>query len=238
MLTWMTLGLLIGLQHALEADHIAAVATLASAKTGFRPIARHGAIWGLGHALTLGAFGGAVYGLKLTLSGHLANGLELAVGAMLVILGGHVIYRVFRDRIHFHVHRHRGGQPHFHAHSHAGDVGNHVQSAHYHYHPDKSWRRSLSVGMMHGLAGSAALVALTASTAPSATSGLLFIALFGLGSMIGMAMFSAVIAVPLSLTAKTLTWANRGLQIGAGLFALGFGLSIMIETGMALAAAL
>ena len=92
--------------------------------------------------------------------------------------------------------------------------------------------------MMHGLAGSAALVALTASSAPSAASGLLFIALFGIGSVIGMAAFSAVIAVPLSLTAKTLTWANRGLQTGAGLFALVFGVSIMVETGMALAAVL
>ena len=92
--------------------------------------------------------------------------------------------------------------------------------------------------MMHGLAGSAALVALTASTAPSAISGLMFMGLFGLGSVIGMAAFSAAIAVPLSLTAKTLTWANRGLQAGAGLFALVFGVVIMVEKAMALAAAL
>ena len=236
MFTFMTLGFLIGLQHALEADHIAAVASLAAGKSGFRPIARHGAIWGLGHALTLGAFGGAVYALKLSLTDDLANGLELAVGIMLSGLGGHVIYKVVRDRIHFHIHRHRGGPAHFHAHSHAGDVQNHAQSAHYHFHPDRSWRRSLGVGMMHGLAGSAALVALTASTAPSAVSGLVFMIVFGLGSVIGMAAFSTVIAVPLTLTAKTLTWANRGLQTGAGLFALGFGASIIVEKAMALLA--
>jgi sulfite exporter TauE/SafE len=234
MFTFMTLGFLIGLQHALEADHIAAVATLAAGKTGFRPIARHGAIWGLGHALTLGAFGGAVYALKLSLTDGLANGLEFAVGIMLAGLGGHVIYKVVRDRIHFHIHKHRGGPAHFHAHSHAGDVKNHAQSAHYHFHPDRSWKRSLSVGMMHGLAGSAALVALTASTAPSAASGLGFMLLFGLGSVIGMAAFSTVIAVPLALTAKTLTWANRGFQTGAGLFALGFGVSIIVEKSAAL----
>ena len=234
MFTWMTLGFLIGLQHALEADHIAAVAALASRKTGFRRIARHGAIWGIGHALALGAFGGAVYALKLSLTDQLANGLEFAAGAMLAGLGGHVIYRVIRDRIHFHVHQHRGGVAHFHAHSHAGDVKQHAQSAHYHFHPGGSWRRSLGVGMMHGLAGSAALVALTASTSPSAASGLMFMALFGLGSIVGMAAFSAVIAVPLSLTAKSLTWANRGLQTGAGLFALVFGVSIMVEKAAAL----
>ena len=238
MFTFMTLGFLIGLQHALEADHIAAVASLASGKTGFRPIARHGAIWGLGHALTLGAFGGAVYALKLSLTGQLANGLEFIVGAMLVGLGGHVIYRVIRDRIHFHVHQHRGGPAHFHAHSHVGDKKPHAQSAHYHFHPDRSWKRSLSVGMMHGLAGSAALVALTASTAPSAASGLVFMVVFGIGSIIGMAAFSTVIAVPLALTAKTMTWANRGLQTAAGLFALVFGMSIMVEKAAALAAGL
>ena len=238
MFTWMSLGLLIGLQHALQADHIAAVATIVSAKSGFRRIARHGAIWGLGHALTLGAFGGSVYALKLSLTDQLANGLEFAAGMMLALLGGQVIYKVIRQRIHFHVHQHRGGVAHFHAHSHAGDVKQHAMSAHYHFHPGRSWRRSLGVGMMHGLAGSAALVALTASTAPSAASGLMFMALFGLGSMIGMAAFSVAIAVPLSLTAKTLTWANRGLQTGAGLFALGFGVAIMVRTGMVLAVAL
>lgn len=238
MLTWMTLGFLIGLQHALEADHIAAVASLASGKTGIRRIARHGALWGIGHALTLSAFGGAVYALKLNLDDGLASGLEFIVGVMLVGLGARVLYRVWRDRIHFHVHRHAGGDAHFHAHSHAGDVADHRRSKHLHFHRQGSWKSSLSVGMMHGIAGSAALVALTASTASSATTGLMFMLLFGLGSVLGMAALSAVIAVPLTLTAKTLTWANRALQVAAGLVAFGFGLHIMYETGTALAAGL
>jgi sulfite exporter TauE/SafE len=237
MLTWMTLGFLIGLQHALEADHIAAVASLASDKTGLRRIVRHGALWGLGHAISLGAFGGVVFALKLSLSSNLASALEFAVGAMLVFLGGRVIYRVVRERIHFHVHRHAGGEAHFHAHSHTGDVTDHRASAHAHVHPDGSWKRSLSVGMMHGLAGSAALVALSAATASTPLAGLVFMVLFGIGSVLGMAAFSAVIAVPLTLTARTLTWANRGLQVIAGLVAFGFGLHIMYETGTALAAA-
>jgi sulfite exporter TauE/SafE len=235
MLTWMTLGFLIGLQHALEADHIAAVASLASGKTGIRRIARHGAIWGIGHALALSAFGGAVYALKLNLEGTLASRLEFVVGVMLVGLGARVLYRLWRDRVHFHVHRHPAGDAHFHAHSHAGDVADHRRSKHLHFHPEGSWKSSLSVGMMHGIAGSAALVALTASTASSATTGLMFMALFGLGSVLGMAALSAVIAVPLTLTAKTLTWANRGLQLVAGAVALGFGLMIMVETAAALA---
>jgi hypothetical protein len=236
MLTWMSLGFLIGLQHALEADHIAAVASLVSDKTGLRRIVRHGAIWGVGHAATLGAFGGAVYALKLALTPRLENGLEFAVGVMLVLLGARVIYRMVRDRIHFHVHRHAGGDTHFHAHSHAGDVADHKKSAHDHVHTTQGWRRSLAVGMMHGLAGSAAIVALTASTAATPVLGFAFMALFGLGSILGMAAFSAAIAVPFTLTARSMTWVHRGLQLSAGLVAFAFGLHIMLEKGAALAA--
>jgi hypothetical protein len=221
MLTWIVFGFLLGLQHALEADHIAAMASLAADKTGARRILRHGAVWGLGHALTLGAFGGAVYALKLSLDARLADGLEFAVGVMLVLLGGRLIHALVKARIHFHVHRHAGGEAHFHAHSHKGDVPDHSRSLHAHAHPRTGWGRSLAVGMVHGLAGSAALVAL----------GLVFMLLFGLGSIAGMALFSAVITVPLALTASTLTWASRSLQLVAGLVAVGIGLSIIAGTG-------
>ncbi|PZF75762.1 urease accessory protein [Aestuariivirga litoralis] len=234
MLTWVFFGFLLGLQHALEADHIAAVASLTADKKGVRNIIRHGAVWGLGHALVLGAFGGAVYALELTLSGRLASGLEFAVGIMMVLLGARLLYVLLRDRVHFHTHRHGAENVHFHAHSHAGDVKNHALSRHGHAHPAGGWRRSLAVGMMHGLAGSAALVALAASTAPSIPLGVAFILLFGLGSIAGMALFSAVIAVPLSYTAMTLTWATRGFQALAGLFAIAIGLHTLVETGTVL----
>lgn len=234
MITWVLFGFLLGLQHALEADHIAAVASISADKKGVRNIVRHGAVWGLGHALMLGAFGGAVYALELSLNERMASGLEFAVGVMMVGLGGRLLYVLARDRIHFHTHRHAAGDVHFHAHSHAGDVKNHAASAHGHAHPAAGWRRSLAVGLMHGLAGSAALVALAASTAPSMPLGIAFMALFGVGSIAGMALFSAVIAVPLSYSAKTLTWAARGFQALAGIFAIGIGLHIMVETGAVL----
>jgi high-affinity nickel permease len=222
MLTWILFGFLLGLQHALEADHIAAVASIAADKKGFRPILRHGALWGLGHAVTLGAFGGAVYALKLTLDERLASGLEFAVGVMLVLLGARLLYVLVKARIHFHVHRHSADQVHFHAHSHAGDVTDHAASAHAHRHGH--WSRSVAVGMIHGLAGSAALVALAAASAPTVP----------LGSIAGMALFSAVIAVPLSFTGRTLTWASRGLQALAGVIAIGIGLHVMVATGTVL----
>jgi hypothetical protein len=234
MLTWVLFGFLLGIQHALEADHIAAVASISADQKGARRIIRHGAVWGLGHALVLGAFGGAIYALQLTLSERLASGLEFAVGIMMVLLGGRLLYVLLRDRIHFHTHGHGAGGVHFHAHSHAGDGNDHAASAHAHLHPAGGWRRSLSVGMMHGLAGSAALVALAAATAPSVPLGVAFMVLFGVGSIAGMAMFSAVIAVPLSYAAATLTWATRGFQALAGVFAIGVGLRILVETGAVL----
>ena len=234
MLTWVLFGFLLGLQHALEADHIATVASIAADKRGIARIVRHGALWGMGHALTLGAFGGAVYALELTLSDRLASGLEFAVGVMMVGLGARLIYVIAKARIHFHLHRHRTGEVHFHAHSHAGDVANHALSSHAHAHPQGHWSRSLAIGMMHGLAGSAALVALTASRAPSLPIGVSFMLVFAVGSIAGMAMFSAVIAVPLSWTAKSLVWASRALQVLAGLVAVGIGLRTIIETGPAL----
>jgi sulfite exporter TauE/SafE len=153
---------------------------------------------------------------------------------MLVLLGARLIYVLVKARIHFHVHRHSAEEVHFHAHSHAGDVKDHAASAHAHAHPQGHWSRSVAVGMIHGLAGSAALVALAAASAPSVPLGLAFMMLFGVGSIAGMALFSAVIAVPLSLTGRTLTWASRGLQALAGVIAMGIGLHLMVETGAVL----
>lgn len=234
MLTWIVFGFLLGLQHALEADHIAAVASIAADKKGLRPIVRHGALWGLGHALTLGAFGGAVYALKITLDERLASGLEFAVGVMLVLLGARVLHLLVKSRIHFHAHAHGPGEVHFHAHSHEGEGRDHAASPHAHGHAQGGWGRSLAVGMIHGLAGSAALVALASASAPSVPLGLAFMLLFGIGSVAGMALFSAVIALPLSYSGPALTWASRALQAVAGLIAIGIGLHIMIETGSAL----
>ena len=211
------LGLLLGMQHALEADHLAAVASLASGNRSKRAILRHGAVWGLGHMLTLSVFAGAVVLSERAVSESLAAWLELAVGVTLILLGASVLYRIVRERVHFHIHRHSGGEVHLHAHSNAQDRGAHRRSAHDHAHPKGFPLRSLLVGMMHGLAGSAALVVVAATALDSTLEGLVYVLLFGLGSIAGMAFFSAVIAIPLSLTARLLTWANRGLQATIGL---------------------
>ncbi len=216
-------GLLIGMQHALEADHIAAVSSMVTREKTLRGMIRHGAFWGVGHAVTLMVFAGAVLVFGLVISDALAGWLEMAVGVMLVGLGGHVVYRLIKERIHFHTHRHPDGDMHFHAHSHEGDPLRHDNSSHDHQHVKRVPVRTLLVGMMHGLAGSAALVVLAVSTVGDPVIGVIYVALFGMGSILGMAILSAIVAVPLGLSARFLTWANCGLQGGIGVFTIGLG---------------
>ncbi|MCY4015676.1 MAG: urease accessory protein [Gammaproteobacteria bacterium] len=236
MLAWLTLGFIIGLQHALEADHVAAVGTLVVDKTGIRRIAGHGAIWGLGHTLTLAAFGGAVFAFRLSIDESLASGLELLVGLMLILLGGRLLHRLFRDRVHFHFHRHGANVRHLHAHSHRGEAGAHRVGNHDHAHSGSGWMRTFLVGTMHGLAGSAAIVALTASTSDSIIPGLLFILIFGAGSIGGMALLSMAIAIPLSISARSLTSLHRGLELLAASFACGLGIVLVYTNTGAIAA--
>src|SRR5262249_13179221 len=156
-------GMLLGMQHALEVDHVAAVSSVVSQRKGIRSISWHGAVWGIGHTLTLLLVAGGCILLKATLDDALAEKLELGVGIMLVGLGAHVLWRLWRDRVHFGSHRHGDGTLHMHAHSHRGEQVAHHRSVHEHEHRELVPWRTLLVGTMHGMAGSAALVVLTAS---------------------------------------------------------------------------
>lgn len=231
MLGILGLGFLLGMQHALEADHIAAVSSIAARRTHAGDIIKHGLTWGLGHTLTLFMFAGAAILLGHAIPEHLSRPLETAVGIMLVGLGSHVLWRLWRDRVHFHRHRHGDGTEHLHAHSHARESVSHQRSAHTHEHGFR-WR-SLLVGLMHGMAGSAALLVLAVSQVAAPIYGLLYLLLFGIGSMLGMAALSAVIAVPLVVSARWLTWANRGLQGAVGVITITIG--AMTVYAMALA---
>lgn len=226
------LGLLLGMQHALEADHVAAVSSLCTGTRSVRRIATHGAVWGLGHSLTLFIFAGAAVFLDLRFGETLAQLLESVVGVMLILLGGQVLFRLWRERLHFHVHRHSDGRNHFHVHSHLGENGGHDPDHHVHSHASRLPLRTLLVGMVHGLAGSAALVVLTASTVQDPVMGLLYVALFGLGSIAGMTVLSSLLAVPMAWTAQAFTWAHRSLQAVVGLATMALGTALIVETGI------
>src|ERR1700688_383512 len=220
------IGFLLGMQHALEADHIAAVSSIAARRTDIRDIVKHGLTWGLGHTLTLFVFAGAAILLGHAIPEHLARPIETAVGVMLVGLGAHVLWRLWRDRVHFHTHRHGDGTAHVHAHSHAGETAPHARAPHLHAHGFR-WR-TLLVGLMHGMAGSAALLVLAVSQASSVAVGLGYVALFGIGSMLGMGALSAVIAVPIAVSARWLTFANRGLQAAVGIVTVAIGITTIV----------
>jgi hypothetical protein len=220
-----------GHEHALEADHIAAVSSIAARRSHVADIVKHGLTWGLGHTLTLFAFAGAAILLGRAIPETIARPMETAVGVMLIGLGAHVLWRLWRDRVHFHKHGHGDGTVHFHAHSHARETAPHVRTAHAHEHGFR-WR-TLLVGLMHGMAGSAALLVLAVSQASSSAVGLAYVALFGIGSMIGMGALSTLIAVPLAISAHWLTWANRGLQGAVGLATIAIGIVTVVETVLA-----
>lgn len=221
------LGFLLGMQHALEADHVAAVSSIAARRSSVGDIVKHGVTWGFGHMLTLSVFAGAAILLGHAIPDSVARPLETAVGIVLVGLGAHVLWRLWRDRVHFHRHRH-GASEHIHVHSHANEAVSHETSPHAHEHGLR-WR-SLLVGLMHGMAGSAALLVLAASQATSVLEGVAYILLFGLGSVAGMGALSAVIAVPLALSARSLTWANRALQLCVGAVTIVIGATTIAET--------
>ena len=225
------LGLLFGMKHAMEADHVAALATLATRSQSVGQTVRLGATWGLGHTFTLLLFGGFVLALDVVMPQRLAQGLEFLVGLMLVVLGIDLLRRVARERVHFHIHRHPDIGVHLHAHSHAGETIEHDPEHHKHGHSRSLHVRALLVGMMHGMAGSAALILLTLETVASPRLGFLYLALFGLGSILGMALLSVVIAIPLRYSESGLTFAHNTLKGAVGLATVVLGVAIIYEIG-------
>ncbi|MBL3591691.1 MAG: urease accessory protein [gamma proteobacterium endosymbiont of Lamellibrachia anaximandri] len=227
MLGVLLLGFLIGLQHAMEADHVAAVASLATQNRTLAQTARQGVVWGLGHALTLFLFAGVVLVFDLAMPESLARTLELAVGVMLILLGVDVLRRLISERVHFHAHSH-GELTHFHAHSHQGG-GAHDADLHLHKHAERFPLRALFVGMMHGMAGSAALILLALETVVSPLEGLLYILVFGFGSIAGMGLLALVISLPLRLSSRSLTWAHNGLKGVVGFLTVGLGAAVIVS---------
>jgi high-affinity nickel permease len=221
------LGFLIGLKHALEVDHVAAVASLASKTTSVRDGFTLGASWGLGHTITLFIFSSIVLILDTVISAQLALTLELFVGCMLVYMGGAIIKEIVKKRIHLHMHNHSDGTTHLHFYSHAQD-----NLEHQHTHPQQFSIRALLVGMMHGMAGSAALIVLTLDSVSSIETRLIYIFLFGVGSMAGMALLSLLMIIPLRHSEYAANRTYQGLQVFIGLVTLFLGIIIMYETSV------
>ena len=148
MLTLLGLGFVLGLRHALEADHAAAIASLATQSRSVFQTMKQGIVWGFGHTVTLFLFGSVVLIVGVVIPERFADALECAVGFMLVGLGLDVFRRMRNERIHFHLHQHAHTAPHFHAHAHVPDMP-HTEDAHQHAHPQGFPYRAFIVGLMH-----------------------------------------------------------------------------------------
>jgi ABC-type nickel/cobalt efflux system permease component RcnA len=219
----LAIGGLLGLRHAFEPDHLAAVSTLATRPGGRRlwGAARLGLICCFGHTVTVGAVALLVIALGVQLPAGLWPAAELLVAALLMLLGGLVIWRYVRGRWHIHSHSHQfaGTAPHLHLHSHAHD------SNHLHVHTADA-RRSLGFGIAHGLAGSGAIAALLVAAVPDTPSRLVYFAAFGIGTIVGMLGVSLTLSVLVRLAAERGTrWATI-LHVGAAVGSMVAGMAL------------
>jgi len=197
----LAIGGLLGFRHAFEPDHLAAVSTLATRPAArLWSAARLGLIWGLGHTVTVGAVALLIIVLGVRLPNRFWPAAELLVAALLILLGGMVIWRYVRGRWHMHAHAHPAAAPHFHLHSHARDL------SHGHSHAVVDARRSLGFGIAHGLAGSGAIAALLVAAVPDTMSRLVYFAAFSVGTIVGM------LGVSLTLSVLVRFAADRGAR--------------------------
>jgi len=227
LLTMLGLGLVLGLRHALDPDHVAAVSTIVSESKSMRRSSLVGTFWGLGHTVSLLMAGIFVIVLKFEISPRLASWMEFAVALMLILLGGRSLLKSVRGfKVHVHQHRHDGTE-HVHVHIHRPGE----QHKHRHRHLIRLGTRPFLIGLVHGMAGSGALTILVLATIPSALAGLVYMAVFGLGSIGGMFLMSALISVPFVLTGRRFSVLSQALQIMVGLFSLSFGLFLVWQYG-------
>lgn len=228
MMQLLVLGFLIGVRHAFDADHLAAVATLIVRNPSRRESFTVGMAWGAGHWLMLLAASLVVLVFGQSQHTRFAPYFEWGVGVMLVVLGIDVIRRALMNRLHLHGHRHPDGTYHYHLHKHSGPQA-HQDDPHAHRHAGVHPLRALLVGLVHGLAGSAALLVLSVGAAPSLGGALLYICAFGLGSMLGMAIVSLALSWPMRRCADAHPGWLKPMTIGAGLASIALGIMLVGE---------
>jgi ABC-type nickel/cobalt efflux system permease component RcnA len=203
--TALALGFVLGLRHALDADHIAAVSALVSQHRSLVRSCLLGTFWGAGHTAALLVAAIVVIAFKLTISPTLERGIEMAVALLLIFLGSHVILRAVGSwRLHRHVHFHDGHR-HSHFHLHAQEKAEQAATGHSHGHRHlmRLAGRPFLVGLLHGTAGSAALMLLVLATIPSPVGGLLYVLVFGIGSTAGMLLLSGIIGMPFVVAGRS-----------------------------------
>jgi high-affinity nickel permease len=254
------LGFFLGMRHATDADHVIAIATIVSRQRTLRASVLVGAAWGIGHTLTILVVGSAIIVFGVVIPARVGLAMELAVGIMLVILGLLTLTgmgRVLRDAVapgrplleHAHAHGHEL-TVHDHAHAHGDYVHRHTHGhdAGDHGHPaDQTplarldrrlgtlslyqWLRPLVVGIVHGLAGSAAVALLVLAAVRDPTWAIAYLLLLGAGTVAGMMLITVALAAPFAFSWSRLPRFNWQLRVASGLISLGFGLLLVYEIG-------
>jgi hypothetical protein len=247
----LAIGFLLGIRHATDPDHVIAVSTIVSRERSLWKAGLIGILWGVGHTLTITAVGAAIILFGLAIPARLGLSMEFCVGLMLVLLGVLNLTGVMQwmsqkfspahppiagEHAHIHVH---GAKMHLHRHAHHLAADHHAQSL-----PPPRWIqrtfggmslyqtvRPLFVGLVHGLAGSAAVALLVLSTIREPRWAVLYLLIFGAGTISGMMLITWALALPFSFAGYRFGWLNRGLVTGSGLISLAFGLFVCYRIG-------
>jgi ABC-type nickel/cobalt efflux system permease component RcnA len=247
----LAIGFFLGMRHATDPDHVIAVSTIVSRERSLSKAALIGALWGLGHTITIVLVGAAIILFNLVIPPRVGLTMEFAVGLMLILLGVLNLSGISKwlsekfspahphvtgEHAHLHEHDHH---VHYHWHSHATASEHHADEL-----PPPNWLskpfqhlglfhslRPLFVGIVHGLAGSAAVALLVLSTIHDPRWGIFYLSIFGVGTIAGMMLITSALALPFSYAGTRFGWLNRGLITGSGLLSLGFGLFITYHIG-------
>jgi high-affinity nickel permease len=193
-LSILLIGFVLGMRHATDPDHVVAVTTIVSDQPSLLRASAVGALWGIGHSITILLVGGVIVVFRVAIPPRLGLAMEFAVAVMLIVLGA------------------------------VNLSGRHFASAH-------SSARPLVVGFVHGLAGSAFVALLVVAAVPQMLLGILYLALFGVGTVAGMGLITMAIAMPSALTARRFIHMQRYLRLASGVASVAFGL-LLVRNGI------
>ena len=258
LLSIIALGFFLGMRHATDPDHVIAVTTIVSRQRSIRDAALIGILWGLGHTITIFLVGSAIILFGVVIPPKLGLTMELSVGLMLILLGVLNLSGFTSWITETFTPSSRDGQdhshPHVHSHTHTHQQGDFVHAHPHHHEPEQhghaedatpvGWMdrifgqlglyqavRPLAVGLVHGLAGSAAVALLVLTTIRDPRWAIAYLLVFGLGTIAGMMLITAAIALPFKYSQSRFARLNRGLAVASGILSIAFGIFIVYQMG-------